>query len=79
MNTTSISNLKINPSSIIAQATDYPVAVENRNKIQAYLIGKDLYEKMISFIEDLLDQKTAKKTIPGMGKDFEKVAKELGI
>lgn len=79
MNTASISELKINPSSIIAQAVDYPVAVENRNKVQAYLVGKNLYERMVDFIEDYLDRTVVKKTNVGKGKDFEAVAKELGI
>ncbi|OGG03569.1 hypothetical protein A2W14_03255 [Candidatus Gottesmanbacteria bacterium RBG_16_37_8] len=79
MNTTSISELKTNPSAVIEQATDYPVAVENRNSIKAYLIGKNLFERMVSFIEDNLDINTVKKTDFKKGKDFEKVARELGI
>ncbi len=79
MTTTSISQLKMNPSSVIAQATDYPVAVHNRNEVQAYLIGKNLYEKMLAFIEDYLDTTAVKKTDFSKGKDFEAVAKDLGI
>jgi len=51
MTTISISQLKLNPSSVITQALDYPVAVENRNKVQAYLVGKVLFEKIIAFLE----------------------------
>lgn len=79
MNTASISQLKINPSLVISQAVDYPVAVENRNKIQAYVVGKNLYEKMVSFIEDISDSMAVKKADRTKGKDFEKLAKELGI
>lgn len=79
MNTTSISQLKTNPSAVIAQASDYPVAVENRNSIKAYLIGKNLFEKMVQFIEDYSDAIAIKKTDFKKGKDFEKVAQELGI
>lgn len=79
MITTSISQLKTNPSAIIAQATDYPIAVENRNSIKAYLIGKNLFEKMVKFIEDYSDIAAIKKTDFKKGKDFEKVAQELGI
>ncbi|MFZ5845516.1 MAG: type II toxin-antitoxin system Phd/YefM family antitoxin [Patescibacteria group bacterium] len=75
----SISQLKTNPAAVIAQAADYPVAVENRNKVQAYLIGKELYEKLMTFIEDYLDAATVKKTDFSQGRDFEKVARELGI
>ncbi|KKQ55339.1 MAG: hypothetical protein US74_C0034G0004 [Parcubacteria group bacterium GW2011_GWA2_38_13] len=57
MNSISISQLKINPSKAISEALDYPIAVENRNKIEGYLLGKDLYEKIVAFIEDNIDRK----------------------
>jgi antitoxin StbD len=79
MNTISVSQLKVNPSAVISQATDYPVAVENRNKVQAYLVGKNLYEKMVSFIENYLDAAAVKQTNFAKSRDFEKVAQELGI
>jgi len=79
MNTISISQLKVNPSRAIDEAADYPVAVENRNKIKAYLLGKDLYEKIVSYIEDLIDKKAVEETDFKGGKDFEKIAKELNI
>lgn len=79
MNAISVSQLKVNPSAVISQAEDYPVAVENRNKVQAYLVGKNLYEKMVSFIEDYVDVAAVKKTDRTKRRDFEEVAKELGI
>ena len=79
MNSISISELKTRPSKIVAQAEDYPVAVEKRNKVYAYLIGKNLFEKIISYIEDYIDKKTIEKTDFGKGRDFDRVAKELGI
>lgn len=79
MTTTTISQLKMNPSSVIAQATDYPVAVENRNKVAAYLVGKDLYERLMVFLEDAVDAAAVKNTDFSKGKDFEKVAKDLGL
>ena len=79
MNTISISQLKTAPSKIINQAYDYPVAIEKRNKIQAYLIGKSLYDKIVAYIEDYIDKRAAGKTDFSKGKDFEKVARELGI
>lgn len=79
MNTISISQLKINPSKAIGEALDYPIAVENRNKVEAYLLGKDLYEKIVSFMEDSIDKKAAEETDFKKGKDFEKIAKELNI
>lgn len=64
---------------MIAQAADYPVAVENRNKVQAYLIGKNLYERLMVLLEDAVDVKAVKNTDFAKGKDFERVAKDLGI
>ncbi len=75
----SISELKVNPSKVINEALDYPVAVQNRNKVQAYLIGKDLYNKLVLYIEDYIDRQVIKKTDFKKGRDFEKIAKELGI
>lgn len=77
--TTTISQLKINPSTILSQAVDYPVAVKNRSKIQAYVIGKSLYEKLIAFVEDCVDRTAVQTTNFAKGKDFEKVAKTLGV
>ena len=79
MNTISISQLKINPSKAILNATDFPLAVENRNKIEAYLLGKDLYEKIVSFMEDSIDKKAVLEADFEKGKDFEEIAKELNI
>ncbi len=79
MNTISISQLKINPASAIATAIDYPLAVESRNKIEAYLVGKTLFEKIISMIEDKTDTVVVKRTDFSKGKNFENVAGELGI
>jgi PHD/YefM family antitoxin component YafN of YafNO toxin-antitoxin module len=79
MTTVSISELKTHPSKIILKSDDYPIAVENRNKIKAYLIGKDLFEKIIAYLEDYADVKTVRETNFSQGRDFEKVARELGI
>jgi PHD/YefM family antitoxin component YafN of YafNO toxin-antitoxin module len=79
MNSISISQLKINPSKAIQSALDFPVAVENRNKVEAYLIGKDLYEKMASFMEDIVDRKAVDTTDFNKGQDFEDVASDLNL
>jgi len=79
MDAVSISQLKLNPSAVIVDALDYPVAVAKRNQVKAYVIGKDLYEKVVSFIENYLDRLTIARTDFSKGKDFEKVAKKLGI
>jgi PHD/YefM family antitoxin component YafN of YafNO toxin-antitoxin module len=79
MDSVSISQLKVNPSQVINQAVDYPVAVEKRNQIKAYVIGKELYEKITAYIENYLDKLAVRNADFSKGKDFEKVAKELGI
>lgn len=79
MDTISISKLKENPSKAISQALDYPVAIESRNKISAYLIGKELYEKFVTYLENRLDSMIVEKTDFKKGRDFELLAKELGV
>jgi len=79
MNAISVSQLKVNPAKAMAQADDYPLAIKNRNKTRSYLLGKDLFEKLISFVEDYVDSKAVKKVDFSDGRDFEEMAKELGI
>ncbi len=79
MEAVSISQLKTHPAGVIAKAVDYPLAIEKRNQVKAYLIGKELYEKIISLIEDYIDATVIKSTDFSKGKDFEKVALELGL
>ena len=79
MNLISISKLKTNPAKAISEATEFPVAVAKRNKVQAYLVGKELYEKLVKYLENYVDSKTVESTDFTKGKDFDKVAKELGI
>lgn len=79
MDTVTISQLKMQPSKVIARSLDYPVAVEKRNEVKAYLIGKELYEKVMRLLEDYVDKAVVKKTNFSKGRDFEAVAKELGI
>ncbi|MBU1322460.1 type II toxin-antitoxin system Phd/YefM family antitoxin, partial [Patescibacteria group bacterium] len=47
MTTISVSELKANPAAAINQALDYPLAVLSRSKVKAYLVGKDLFEKLL--------------------------------
>lgn len=75
----SISNLKINPAKVIREAQDIPIAIKKRNKVKAYLIGKGLYEKLVLYIEDRIDKRAVDETDFSKGKEFEKVAEELGI
>lgn len=79
MNYISISQLKINPASAIALSNDAPIALNKRDKTQAYLVGKDLFEQMVSYIEDVVDNRVAQETDFSKGRDFEEIAQELGI
>lgn len=79
MDSISISQLKTHPAKIIEEAADYPVEITNRNQTKAYLVGAQLYEKIIAYLEDFVDTKAVKETNFKKGKDFEKVAKKLGI
>ena len=79
MSSISISKLKENPSKAIELATDYPLEIESRNKVKGYLIGKDLFDKIFAYIEDQIDIQAAKDTDFSKGRDFEEVARELGL
>ena len=79
MDTISISDLKTNPTKAIDFAADFPLAIQNRNKVKAYLLGKDLYEKIVAYIENVIDKKAVEKTDFKKGKDFESVAKRLNL
>lgn len=79
MTTISISQLKMNPAAAISSAQDYPLAVQNRNTTEAYLVGKGLFEKLIVFLEDAEDIKTIKSIDLKDKSDFEEFASEFGI
>lgn len=79
MTTVSVSTLKINPAKILEAAQDYPVAVAKRAKIKGYLLGEQLYEKLLSYVEDHLDKKSIKTANFRRGKNFDKVVRELGL
>ncbi|MEK7168736.1 MAG: antitoxin [Patescibacteria group bacterium] len=79
MTTISISQLKINPMAVMLSAQDFPVKVKNRDKTAGYFLGKDLFEKMIEYLEDIEDSKVIERTDFSKGTSFEDVAKELGI
>lgn len=79
MPTTSISQLKINPSAVVAQADDYPIAIKNRANVTGYIIGKDLFETLVKALEDVIDIKAADEADLNDTIDFEEVAEKLGI
>ncbi|MEN9900515.1 MAG: hypothetical protein RLZZ152_1559 [Pseudomonadota bacterium] len=51
-NTVSMTDLRRNPSEVIAVANLAPVAVLNHNKPAAYLISAAAYEDMLEQLED---------------------------
>ena len=79
MNTISVSQLKVNPSKAILASEDFPVAIAKRNSVKAYLLGKNLYEKLVATIEDYVDERAIRSTDFSKGKSFDKVAQELGL
>ncbi len=79
MNVVTVSELKTNPAKAIDKAFDAPLAIQKRNKTKAYLVGKELFEKIVSYIEDYADDSAVEATDFSRGKEFEKVAEELGI
>ncbi|MDI3515471.1 MAG: antitoxin StbD [Rhodocyclaceae bacterium] len=53
--TVSVTELKRNFASVLAQADDRPVAVLNHNRPEAYLISAAHYERLLAYLEDLED------------------------
>ncbi|MDB5725191.1 MAG: Antitoxin [Novosphingobium sp.] len=49
----SISELKKNPSAVIAAAEGFPVAILNRNSPAAYLIPAEAWEALMDRLEDI--------------------------
>jgi len=75
----SISDLKTNPASIISNALVYPVAIQKRSKTQAYLVGKDIFEKLVAQMEDIIDAKAVREANFDDVVPLEKVVAELGL
>lgn len=51
--TVSVSELKKNPSSVLANADGMPVAVLNHNRVMGYMVPAELYEAMMDRLDDL--------------------------
>jgi antitoxin StbD len=48
----SISELKRNPTALLAEAEGAPIAILNHNKPTAYLIPAETYERLMDMIDD---------------------------
>lgn len=79
MTSVSISQLKTNPAAAIAEAQDYPLAVQNRNDTAAYLVGKSLFEKIILHLENAEDKKAIQNIDIKDKKDFEDFVASLDL
>ncbi|MDD5215515.1 MAG: type II toxin-antitoxin system Phd/YefM family antitoxin [Methylococcales bacterium] len=62
---TSISELKRNFSAVIKQADDEAVAILNHNRPEAYLLSAKHYEQLLSYLEDLEDEKLVRERANG--------------
>ena len=49
---TSITELKKNPSKVMSEAHGNPVVILNHNKPMAYLLPSDVYEDLLDRLED---------------------------
>jgi antitoxin StbD len=49
----SISDLKKNPSAVIAAADGFPIAILNRNTPAAYLVPAKAWENIMDLLEDI--------------------------
>jgi len=50
--TTSISELKKSPSSVIENANGQSIAILNHNKASAYLVPSEVYEQMMDMLDE---------------------------
>ncbi len=57
----SVSDLKKNPSQVMAQAAGESVAVLNHNRVMAYMVPAARYEAMMEHMDDLELAETIKK------------------
>ena len=64
-NSISVTELKRNYASILAQADDEPVAVLNHNRPEAYLVPAAYFERLLNQLEDLEDAKLVQERAQG--------------
>jgi antitoxin StbD len=58
---TNVSELKRNFSDVIKQADDEAIAILNHNRPEAYLLSAKYYEQILSYMEDLEDEKLVRE------------------
>lgn len=79
MTTVSISKFKSNPMAVITSAGDYPIQIQNRSKIAGYFVGKDLFGRMVNFMEDIEDGRAIESADYKNGTSLEDLEKELRL
>ena len=62
----SVGELKRNFSNVMKQADDEVVAILNHNRPEAYLLSAKHYEKLLSYMEDLEDEKLVRERENGV-------------
>lgn len=65
----SVSELKKNPSGVMAGAGGMPVAVLNHNRVMGYMVPAEVYEQMMERLDDLdlievVKERSGEKGIP---------------
>jgi antitoxin StbD len=61
----SVTELKRNYATILAQADDEPVAVLNHNRPEAYLVPAAYFERLLNQLEDLQDAQLVRQRADG--------------
>lgn len=61
----SVNELKQNFSNVVKQADDTAIAILNKNRPEAYLLSAAHYEQLLSYMEDLEDEKMVRERMDG--------------
>jgi antitoxin StbD len=61
----SVTELKRHYASILAQADAAPIAVFNRNRLEAYLVSAAYFEQLLEQLEDLQDAQLIRERANG--------------
>ena len=67
----SISDLKRNPTAVVAAARQQQVAILNRNKPVAYVISPEVWEGIVDMVEEIEDSKVVRERLEKPGKLIE--------
>jgi len=72
--TTSVSELKKSPSSVIENAKGESIAILNHNRPSAYLVPSDVYEKMMEMLDEYYLMQRVKERLDYKESDLIKVS-----